>query len=391
MKIDFLEMPLKILHVDDDEEDFIIMRDLLDNIPNLSFDIDWIGIYGDALEKLRHNEHDLCLLDFHLGKHDGLELMHEARAEGCQVPFVMLTGTGNRNIDLEAMRSGASFYVDKNKLDPYDLERAIRYSLENARLLRAVQELNETLEERVEERTRLLIEASEQSLLQSKLVAMFSQNFRTPLTVILTSGALLRDYFDKMDTSRRIAQTDRVQVNARRLLRILDDMLLVAQVETDNFKFQAKSLNLERFLQSIIEEFQALHGTQLNIHLENHFSQPIMADSRLLQQILANLLSNAIKYSSATSEIKIILRQEQSQCVLIVEDQGIGIPEVNLPHLFEDFWRGSNVADRLGDGLGLAIVKRAVEIYDGSIELESEVGVGTKFTVRLPLTFDANH
>lgn len=384
-------MPLKILHVDDDEEDFIIMRDLLDNIPNLSFDIDWIGIYGDALEKLRHNEHDLCLLDFHLGKHDGLELMHEARAEGCQVPFVMLTGTGNRNIDLEAMRSGASFYVDKNKLDPYDLERAIRYSLENARLLRAVQELNETLEERVEERTRLLIEASEQSLLQSKLVAMFSQNFRTPLTVILTSGALLRDYFDKMDTSRRIAQTDRVQVNARRLLRILDDMLLVAQVETDNFKFQAKSLNLERFLQSIIEEFQALHGTQLNIHLENHFSQPIMADSRLLQQILANLLSNAIKYSSATSEIKIILRQEQSQCVLIVEDQGIGIPEVNLPHLFEDFWRGSNVADRLGDGLGLAIVKRAVEIYDGSIELESEVGVGTKFTVRLPLTFDANH
>ena len=162
MHIDFLELTLKILHVDDDEDDFIIMRDVLENIGDLSFEIEWIGTYEQALERLRQNEHDLCLLDFHLGERNGLELMQQALIEGCTIPFVMLTGTGSRDIDLQAMRSGVSFYVDKDRLDAYDLERAIRYSLEHARLLRALQELNQTLEKRVLERTHLLEKANKQ-------------------------------------------------------------------------------------------------------------------------------------------------------------------------------------------------------------------------------------
>lgn len=162
MRHDLINTTLKILHVDDYEADFLIMRRLLAGISNLSIEIEWSETYKQALQILPKNQHHICLLDYSLEHKDGLELMQEAQKKGCTMPFIMLTGKGNEKVDMTAMQSGAAFYVDKNNLDAYNLERAIRYSLNHALLLQEVKEFNETLEQRVADRTQLLLEAKKQ-------------------------------------------------------------------------------------------------------------------------------------------------------------------------------------------------------------------------------------
>ena len=107
-------------------------------------------------------------------------------------------------------------------------------------------------------------------------------------------------------------------------------------------------------------------------------------DEKLLRHIFSNLLSNAVKYSPLGGLVLFRVRTEQDMVVLEVEDEGIGIPEDELPHLFESFHRASNVGTIQGTGLGLAIVRNAVDIHGGTIDVRSSAGSGTTFTVRLP-------
>ncbi|MBX3082730.1 MAG: response regulator [Anaerolineae bacterium] len=160
MQFDFAAQPLRIVLVDDDEDDYLILRDIITNISEFAVEIDWASTHETALAVLTRNEHDICLLDYFMGKYTGLDILKAARAKGCQVPFIMLTGSGNRSVDLQAMKSGVEFYLDKNHLNPFDLERAIRYSIERAHILRALQDLNSQLEERVADRTQQLLQTN---------------------------------------------------------------------------------------------------------------------------------------------------------------------------------------------------------------------------------------
>ena len=110
------------------------------------------------------------------------------------------------------------------------------------------------------------------------------------------------------------------------------------------------------------------------------------ADEKLLYQALTNLLSNAIKYSPAGGPIRLELSSDAEHAILRVTDSGIGIPEKDLLHLFETFYRGSNVGEIKGTGLGMAIIKRSIEAHGGTVTCESRVNVGTTFSIRLPRT-----
>jgi signal transduction histidine kinase len=118
---------------------------------------------------------------------------------------------------------------------------------------------------------------------------------------------------------------------------------------------------------------------------DNRFTDTASSDPRFLQQIASNLISNAIKYSPNGSEVAVLLEGRQKEWLLMVQDHGIGIPEADQPGLFNEFQRASNVGEVKGTGLGLAIVKAAVNLHGGSIQLESQIGVGTTVTVRIPV------
>jgi len=124
---------LNVLLVDDDEDDFLITRDVLAEVASQEYELDWVSTYEDAIAAIRLNKYDVFLIDYRLGEYSGLDLLKEAVTIGSKEPMILLTGQGDREIDIEAMRTGAADYLSKDKIDADVLERAIRYAIERKR------------------------------------------------------------------------------------------------------------------------------------------------------------------------------------------------------------------------------------------------------------------
>ena len=141
--------PIRVLLVDDDHDDYAIMRDLFIEIEVGKFRLEWVDTYDAAIEKMLRNEHDVYLVDYLLGERNGLELLKEAIKEGCKAPIILLTGKGAREVDMAAMKAGASDYLDKSEIGAPLIERSIRYAIERKRTLeeqiRLISQLQEAL------------------------------------------------------------------------------------------------------------------------------------------------------------------------------------------------------------------------------------------------------
>jgi len=138
---------IRILLIEDDEDDYILTRDLLHEIRGSAISLQWVSDYEVALQLALSNEHDIVLIDYRLGERTGLDLLRDATAKGCNAPFIILTGQGDREVDMEAMKAGAADYLVKGKFDASTLERVIRYAMERAITLRELRAANEKLEE----------------------------------------------------------------------------------------------------------------------------------------------------------------------------------------------------------------------------------------------------
>ena len=132
--------PVRVLLVDDDEDDYILTRDFLSESQGTRFEVEWVSDWDCALDVMGKNQHDIYLLDYRLGEHNGLELLQQAVAQGCRAPMILLTGQGDREIDIEAMKAGAADYLDKSQLRAPLLERSIRYAIERKRAEQKIRE-----------------------------------------------------------------------------------------------------------------------------------------------------------------------------------------------------------------------------------------------------------
>lgn len=134
----------RILLVEDDEDDYVMTRDLLSEMEGVgNFALDWVTTYDSALEAMRDNRHDVYLVDYRLGERNGMDLLREAIQCGCRAPIILLTGQGDREVDIEAMKAGASDYLEKGETGPRLLERSIRYAVERYRLQEELKESRE--------------------------------------------------------------------------------------------------------------------------------------------------------------------------------------------------------------------------------------------------------
>jgi DNA-binding response OmpR family regulator len=125
--------PITVLLVEDDEDDYIILHDLLLGIEAGKFRLDWATTYDAAIEQMARNQHDVFLVDYVLGERNGVELLNEARKKGCSAPIILLTGRGDREVDIAAMKAGAADYLNKDEIRAPVLERSIRYAIERRR------------------------------------------------------------------------------------------------------------------------------------------------------------------------------------------------------------------------------------------------------------------
>jgi PAS domain S-box-containing protein len=222
--------------------------------------------------------------------------------------------------------------------------------------------------------------------LRSRFVAMTSHEFRTPLAQILSAEELLRHYGDRLPPEERSATLDGIATGVQRMSRMLDRVLLLGRADAKMLEFVPGPVDLPPLCRRFVEEarLQQPEGRAEIVVETAPEVGPGGYDEKLLRHIFVNLLSNALKYSPDGGRIAFRVWMEGGETVFRVEDQGIGIPPAEIPHLFESFHRASNVGAIQGTGLGLAIVKNAVELHGGSIVVESRLGAGTAFTVRLP-------
>lgn len=247
---------------------------------------------------------------------------------------------------------------------------------------------------RLEEALQALRRERERELeiaeLKSRFVSMTSHEFRTPLSVILSSAELVSEYGERWNQERRTEHLHRIQEAARNMTRMLDGVLLVGRAEAGMLELRPAPIRLGDVTAAVLREVGETSGPPR--HVEYRCDAPdteVWMDEKLLRHVLTNLLSNAFKYSPADCPVYFRVRTDERGAVFEVRDEGIGIPELEQATLFQPFHRCSNAGDIPGTGLGLAVVKKSLEAHRGSIQVESELGKGTKFVVRIPFLEEA--
>jgi signal transduction histidine kinase len=220
--------------------------------------------------------------------------------------------------------------------------------------------------------------------LRTRFVAMTSHEFRTPLTAIVSSAELLQSFGGHWDSERRVEHLARIRLAAGTMQRMLEDVLVIGRAEAGVLRPSPSPIRLDEFCKRLVETLEHSSKKSHAIHYTFLGDPDVTLDERLLQHVLGNLLGNAVKYSSPGSDVHFDVRTNGEECQFAVKDEGIGIPAADLPRLFMSFSRGSNTENVPGTGLGLAVVKKALDVQEGSIRVESELGRGTAFFVTIP-------
>ena len=393
---------IKVLMVDDDEEDYIITRDIISEIDHRKYSIQWIGDYDSGLNEVMKQNHHVYLIDYNIGAKNGVDLIREAKAKDMFAPFILLTGQNDIHIDNSALEVGASDFLVKGKIDSHSLETSIRYSIEHARIQKQQNQLNQYLEDRIRERTAVLEDAvtelnktkkelsdalrkeKELNELKSRFVATTSHEFRTPLAMVLSSLSLVQKYGEQNDKDNQLRHILRIKSAVNHLTDLLNDVLSVSKQDEGKQPVKYEEFDLTLLLSEVQSSFQSLLKNDQTLNVLYEGNKTIISDLKMLHQILTNLVSNAIKFSPKGGSVLLSARVNKDTLEITVSDQGIGIPKEDQEHLFGRFFRGRNATAIQGTGLGLNIVAKNIEMLNGQITCESDTGKGTTFVVRLP-------
>jgi signal transduction histidine kinase/HPt (histidine-containing phosphotransfer) domain-containing protein len=361
-----------VLLVDDEKVSLKILSDLLKD----EVDIALAKNGRQALDKVSQVQPDLILMDVLMPGIDGFEVIAQLKANDATeaIPVIFITGLNSAGEEERGLTLGAQDYIHK----PFSPEVVKARVATQLKIVHQRQQLQKLSDE--------LIEASEA---KSRFLANMSHEIRTPLTSIigyaegLTQGDFADDYQDKAVSI--IAQ------NGQHLLNVVNEILDLSKIEANKLEIELIDMDLIVLLTSIesLMKQQAL-AKGLDFSIEYQFPLPctITSDPTRLKQILLNLINNAIKFTDKGSVIVKARQSAPDQLAFCVEDTGIGLSQPQMNKLFTDFTQvDSSVARKYGGtGLGLSIAKSLSNKLGGDIEVDSEPGVGSQFTVYTQLT-----
>lgn len=376
---EFSSSPLNVLLIEDDEDDFVIIRDLLLEIPMKKFEIKWVAAYDRAMEELSRSGYDVCLLDYRLGRHNGLELLTAFEGKGFKTPIIFLTGHGDYEVDIKAMKGGASDYVVKDGLTASLLERSIRYAIDRAHAREALQKARDELEQKVAERTAELARANEALRRHSEKIQFFAYSISHDLKSPAISLHGLAKRFKK---AYGAILDEKGKAYCAHILRASEQIAFL--VDKINDYISAKEsptifepIALKDICKLIREEFlERFHARKIT------WSEPetmpyIRADKLSIIRVLRNLVDNALKYGGKyLRRIWIGLKETEHSYILSVGDDGAGIRDEDSKEMFKLFKRKDLSRSVEGCGMGLAIVKEIAERHNGEVWVEkgSEMG-----------------
>jgi signal transduction histidine kinase len=375
-----MENPIvRILLVEDDEDDYILVRKLLSQIESPRYQLEWVPTYHLALEAINGKHHDVYLLDYYLGERNGLELLREINDRGVAAPVIFLTGHADHGVDTEAMYAGASDYLVKGQIDAELLGRSIRYALERKRLERQLRQ-------------------SQKMEAIGRLAGGIAHDFNNILAAIIGFTEIAAD---------KISPDSKAQGNLKRILEAgIRGRELIKQILA--FSRQSEQEKKPSQLSRIVDETLRLLRASLpsTIHIEWNVASEsglVLADASQMQQVVMNLCTNAAHAMRERGGIISIDLCDFSFSTsaeaprgglapgvylqLSVNDSGEGMPGDIVDRIFDPFFTTKKLGE--GTGLGLSVVLGIIESHGGAITVRSEPGRGSTFAVYLPRIMEA--
>jgi signal transduction histidine kinase len=389
----------RVLVVDDEEAVMLTIQGILELD---GYEVIATATGEEALELLRTQRFDVILTDLRLENGvDGLDILGELRRQSLDTVAIMLTGYASLDSAVKALREGAYDYLFK-PCDVLELRTTVSRGLEKSRMAsqlrkrvteleaanQTIRSLNLELEARVEQATA---ELREQITTRDEFMATVSHDLKSPLTFIKGMANLRRRRAHHTpDTGELIDALGKIEASAGRMAQQLDELVDASRLESGRaLDLRRDATDLVALARKAVDEHQQTTDRHV-LQVDTELSELVGHwDAVRLGRVLDNLLDNAVKYSPRGGAVQVTISVDETAtedvAVLSVIDCGEGIPQSDLPHIFERFHRGRNVGRIPGTGIGLAGVQRIVELHNGTISAESQVGTGTTFTLRLPL------
>lgn len=346
-----------------------------------------------ALSQLEKHEYDAIVTDIKMPGMDGLALLQKIQQLRPDVPTLLITGHGEHDLAIQALRGGAYDFIQK-PIDRDYFVAALRRAIQTHQMRRQIAEQQKeletyakSLEQTVQERTRELIEAN---AAKDVFIGMASHELKTPLTILKGIVQVLRLRHER---GKPLDPEDlmRMERSIRRMELLVNDLLNTSLVETGMFALHPQPCDLVALCRNLLDEYRSEMGLQLHLEVPGEKLEVYIDKDRICQVIL-NLISNARKYSPKHEPITVRIERQDEQSIIAIQDRGVGIPPEKLPHIFERFYRVPDIevqnGSSVGVGLGLYISQKIVERHGGRIEVQSSPGKGSTFSIILPISAD---
>lgn len=323
-----------------------------------------------GIEKIKEIKPDLALIDLKMPGINGMEVLKKAKEIDPSMIAVVITGYATVDSAVEAMKRGAYDFLPK-PFTPEELRIIINRGLEKKRLIQEAESLRR-----------------EKKLMEENFITMVSHQLRSPL-------AAIQQYFEVIlaGMAGKVGEKQKEMILRARdrleaLLNLISDWLDVARLDSGQIVDKLKPLSLKKILKKLIEDMHPL-AQQNDVSLEFRQSSEndiVQGDEETLEQVFSNLITNAIIYNKPKGRVLITIKENRDFIAAEVQDTGIGIAKEHLPFIFDQFYRVKRGESQKikGTGLGLSIAKKIVDAHGGSIQVTSEVGKGSTFTVLLP-------
>ncbi len=345
----------------------------------------------EALERIRANDYDAIVSDIKMPDMDGLTLLLRVHEIYPEMPVLLITGHGEHDLAVQALRGGAYDFIQK-PIDRDYFVAALQRAIQTCQMRRKIHEQQQalevharSLEELVQQRTEELVKAN---AAKDEFLSIASHELKTPLASLKVMVQLLRRQCDYRGLALPV-NLEGMERSIRRMEILVNDLLNTSLIETGMFSLNCTHYDLAVLCRLIQEEYT----TSGNFHIELEvLNEPVIAyiDVHRISQVILNLLSNAQKYSPRDSSTLLRVWRTEHEAVVSVRDYGVGIPAEGMQHLFERFYRVPGVEVQTGSsvglGLGLYIARIVVQRHGGHIKVESTVGAGSTFSVFLPLS-----
>jgi signal transduction histidine kinase len=377
---------IKVLLVEDDEDDYIFIRELLSEVKATTYLLQWAPSYDLALDSMAKGKSDVCLVDYRLGVHDGLEILRSVKERGGRVPVIFVTGQEEYDVDLKAMRAGALDYLVKSQLTAPLLDRSIRYALDRWRSDEALRRAYGEIELRVEERTAELAAANaalKRSADEIKLFAYsITHDLKNPALVIhYLTKKLSETYEDALD-DRGKDYCSRVVACSEQIVALLEKIYTFISAKESPLVLEP--VQLSEVLALLRDEFSSQLRSRQVKWLGPDIAPAVVADRLALIRIIRNLVENALKYGGERlTEIQIGYQDSGDEHLISVRDDGAGFKDTEADKIFGLFVRSDSSKGVKGTGLGLAIVKELAQQHKGRVWAELAQGRGATFFVSL--------